>query len=102
MTIETGEDQTSSYLLTDETEEILFKDYDDGELCGINKNVSIAQMEIFKPLLINETSSFDFRVYLLIASTNPLIVFYHDGFAIITNSSSASKVSKGHITSPLI
>ena len=34
---------------------------------------------VHNPLLLNG-NKFDFRMYLLVASTNPLIAFYHDGF----------------------
>lgn len=38
-----------------------------------------AQKYIDKPLLM-DGKKFDFRVYMLIASMDPLIVLYHDGF----------------------
>ena len=37
------------------------------------------QRYISKPLLL-DGHKFDFRIYMLIASTNPLQLFYHDGF----------------------
>ena len=37
------------------------------------------QKYITNPYLL-EGHKFDFRIYMLIASTNPLIVYYHDGF----------------------
>lgn len=53
--------------------------YENGTLCGkIEKNFLI-QYYIHNPLLI-EGHKFDFRVYMVIASTSPVILFYHDGF----------------------
>jgi len=53
--------------------------YKNGERCGrITKNY-IIQNFIYNPLLL-DGHKFDFRVYMLIASTNPMMVFYHDGF----------------------
>lgn len=31
------------------------------------------------PLLINNYK-FDFKLYMLVASTDPLIIYYHDGY----------------------
>jgi exonuclease VII small subunit len=55
-------------------------EYDNGNKCGIETKSLIAQTYITNPLLLNLDNKFDFRVYMLIASTNPLIVYYHDGF----------------------
>lgn len=43
----------------------------------------MVQKYISNPNLING-HKYDFRVYLLIASTDPLIVYYHDGFLRVT------------------
>lgn len=70
----------------------------------------LAQQYIGNPLLINK-KKFDFRVYMLIASMDPLIVLYKDGFVRISmsefnpNSSEKSshltnlKVGKGEMKS---
>jgi len=54
--------------------------YDNGNRCGIDTDSRIAQTYITNPLLLDLDNKFDFRVYMLVASTNPLIVYYHDGF----------------------
>lgn len=53
--------------------------YDNGALCGEIIDNLMAQRYISNPLLI-DNHKFDFRIYMLIASTDPLIVYYHDGF----------------------
>ena len=53
--------------------------YKNGELCGqVDANL-IMQDFISNPLLIHGRK-FDFRVFLLIASTNPVIAYYADGY----------------------
>jgi len=54
--------------------------YDNGDKCGKSTDSVIAQTYITNPLLLDKDNKFDFRVYMLVASTNPLIVYYHDGF----------------------
>jgi len=54
--------------------------YDSGVKCGSMNDSVIAQTYITNPLLLDKNNKFDFRVYMLVASTNPLIVYYHDGF----------------------
>jgi len=51
-----------------------------GSLCGKITRSLVAQTYVTNPLLLDLNNKFDFRVYMLIASTNPTIVYYHDGF----------------------
>lgn len=64
-------------LLTKETAEVLYKYYAE-EGCPDNEPY-IAQKYIKNPCLIHK-KKFDIRVYMLIASMDPLIILYHDGF----------------------
>ena len=57
----------------------LRRKYDNGAICNQAKDNILAQRYISRPLLIDQ-HKFDFRIYMLIASTDPLIVYYHDGF----------------------
>ena len=57
----------------------LRKIYDNGNLCGQVSLNYLIQNYIHNPLLLNG-HKFDFRMYLLVASTDPLIAHYHDGF----------------------
>ncbi len=58
----------------------LNRNYGYGAKCGKIKRSLIAQSYITNPLLLDMNNKFDFRLYVLVASTNPLIVYYHDGF----------------------
>jgi len=64
-------------------EEDLKMIYENGRKCGaVDKNY-IVQTYVHNPLLLND-HKFDFRVYMLVASTDPMIAFYHDGFLRVT------------------
>jgi len=76
--------------LTEEAEQELMKEYLGGFLCGKNENTTVIQQLIHNPLLI-EGRKFDFRVYMLIASTNPMIAYFHDGYLRISLSEYDSK-----------
>jgi hypothetical protein len=60
-------------------EENLKAIFQNGEECGINQEKYLIQSYIDNPLLLYG-HKFDFRMYMLVASVDPLIVFYHDGF----------------------
>jgi len=68
------------FLLDANQTEFLNSKYNFGEKCGVDNSSLIAQTYITNPLLLDLDNKFDFRIYMLVASTNPLIVYYHDGF----------------------
>jgi hypothetical protein len=65
--------------MNDDYEKRLRRKYENGTLCGEIIDNVILQQYISNPLTV-KGHKFDFRIYMLIASTNPLIVYYHDGF----------------------
>jgi len=65
--------------INDEEENIIRETYQNGSLCGQIEDNRLIQFYVYNPLLVEE-HKFDFRMYLLIASVNPLIAYYHDGF----------------------
>lgn len=73
--------------------------FENGEQCGIFSQHYILQKYIGNPLTI-EKRKFDFRLYMLIASVDPLIILYHDGFlrVSLTEYDRDSKESGSHIT----
>jgi len=76
-----GAHRAMGVFLFDENETENMKSlYDNGKRCGVENKSRIAQTYIPNPLLLDLQNKFDFRVYMLVASTNPLIVYYHDGF----------------------
>ena len=79
--------------------EKLLKSLDYGKKCGSIKRDYIIQKYIENPLLIYN-KKFDFRVYMLIANMNPLVVLYHDGFLRVTlnNYNITSNDPSKHIT----
>lgn len=66
-------------ILDDFHEKRIRRKYENGRMCGQIIDNVLAQRYISRPLLIDQ-HKFDFRIYMLIASTDPLIVYYHDGF----------------------
>jgi len=65
--------------LSSEEEKLLREEYQEGARCGQEEDKTLIQHSIHNPLLI-EGRKFDFRVYMFVASTHPLIAFYHDGY----------------------
>jgi len=64
----------------DDKEEAKILDmYQGGELCGQYKANNIIQYFVYNPLLLYG-HKFDFRIYMLVASANPLMAYYYDGF----------------------
>jgi len=55
------------------------KQFSDGSKCGQKKTPILIQ-EFNNPRMINTTHFILLRTYMLVASTNPTIVYYHDGF----------------------
>ena len=67
------------FLLNDKEEAMVREEYHNGELCGKNDRSLLAQKFISKPLLLDKQNKFEFKLYLLIASVDPVIAYYHDG-----------------------
>ena len=69
-------------------------------MCGKLKQSLVAQKYISNPLLLDRGNKFDFRIYMLVASVNPLIVYYHDGFLRVSLSTydKFSKTKNVHFT----
>lgn len=68
------------FLFNDKEEAMVRDEYKNGESCGNNDRLLLAQKFISKPLLLDNQNKFDFQIYLLISSVDPVIVYYHDGF----------------------
>ncbi|CAK79159.1 unnamed protein product (macronuclear) [Paramecium tetraurelia] len=64
-------------MLFPQEKEELNKKFDKGELCGSVKTFKVAQQYIVNPLLY-KGHKIEFRVYWILASTNPIIAYAYD------------------------
>ncbi len=65
--------------IDDKEEAKILEMYKGGDLCGEYKANNIIQYFVYNPLLLYG-HKFDFRIYMLVASSNPVISYYYDGF----------------------
>jgi len=76
-----GVHRGAGVFILDEENTLYYKElYENGNLCGQVEDNLIAQPYIHNPLTVSKGHKFDFRIYMMIASVNPLIVYYFDGF----------------------
>lgn len=73
------------YLVDTPTENKLIANYSDGALCGKIHDNLVTQKYIYDVKVIDEKENlggykFDFRIYMMVVSVDPLIIYYHDGF----------------------
>ena len=68
------------FLFDEKKEQEIRTKYKNGSICGKAVDPLLAQKYIGNALLLDRHNKFDFRMYMLIASVDPLILFYHDGF----------------------
>jgi len=68
------------YLIDNDTEHNLLSNYSKGYKCGQMDENLVAQKYIYDSFTIDGGHKFDFRIYMMIASVDPLVVYYHDGF----------------------
>ena len=86
------------YPVNDNEEKYIRELYQNGRLCGKIKENNLMQYYVHNPLLLYG-KKFDFRLYMLIASTNPFIVYYHDGLLRV---SLTPYDTKGNVTKSLM
>jgi len=65
--------------VTNEEENKIRNLYGNGSLCGQVRANNLIQYNVYNPLLL-ENRKFGFRMFMLVASTNPVIAYYHDGY----------------------
>jgi len=70
----------SIHLLDDSKTAILRKLYNDGMACGLKNKEILIQKYVSNPLLLDQQNRFDLKAFMLVGSTHPLLVFYHDGY----------------------
>lgn len=68
------------FVMSEEKEAEIRKNYENGDLCGIYDKDLLAQQYLGNILILNGVNKFDFRVPVFVASTNPLIAYMHDGY----------------------
>ena len=68
------------FLLDDNQTDYINAKYQNGARCGEDKESLLAQKYIDNPLLLDKNNKFDFRIFMLLASTNPFLAYYHDGY----------------------
>jgi len=79
-----GAHQGSGVFPVDSSEEVKIRNqYKNGTLCGQVYSNTLMQYYIHNPLLINGHKA-DLRMFVIVASTNPVIAYYTDGYFTIS------------------
>ena len=67
------------FLLDKENEKAIKKDFKNGKECSTRSDTKIQMQRYLDQPFLLYGHKFDFRIYMLIASVKPFIVYYHDG-----------------------